>query len=165
MGYKIKRRMTYAEMVNYVGILAEQVKTFNPDEIVGVARSGMPYATWVAQILKIKHLGYLNLANKELVLSNKNAKRIMVIDDNTLSGDSYYEVKTLMDYKRKPLPLPLLKPKFEWRFGVLFTDSLATPQEVKDEVFSGIDLDYFATSVPGMMKNFKYKVRSRDEGI
>jgi hypothetical protein len=89
----------------------------------------------------------------------------MVIDDNTLSGDSYYEVKTLMDYKRKPIPLPLLKPKFEWRFGVLFTDSLATPDEVKQEVFSGVDLDYFATSVPGMMKNFKYKVRSRDEGI
>ena len=157
--------MTYAEMVNYVSILANKVKTFEPDEIVGVARSGMPYATWVAQILNIKHLGYLNIENNELVLANKNARRIMVIDDNTVSGSSYYTIKDLMDAKRKPLPLPLLKPKFEWRFGVLFTDSLATPQEVKDEVFSGIDLDYYATSVPGMMKNFKYKVRSRDESI
>lgn len=157
--------MTYAEMVKYVGILAEQVKTFNPDEIVGVARSGMPYATWVAQILNIKHLGYLNIENQELVLSNKNARRIMVIDDNTVSGSSYYTIKELMDSLRKTLPLPLFKPKFEWRFGVLFTDSLATPEEVKEEVFSGVDLDYYATSVPGMMKNFKYKVRSRDEGI
>lgn len=165
MTYKLKRRMTYAEMVKYVGILAEQVKTFNPDEIVGVARSGMPYATWVAQILNIKHLGYLNIENQELVLSNKNARRIMVIDDNTVSGSSYYTIKELMDSLRKPLPLPLFKPKFEWRFGVLFTDSLATPEEVKEEVFSGVDLDYYATSVPGMMKNFKYKVRSRDEGI
>ena len=77
-----ERPMTYGEMLMYLNILADQVKKYNPDEIIGVSRSGMPYATWISQILNIKHLGYLNLDNKEICLSNKSSKRVVIIDDN-----------------------------------------------------------------------------------
>jgi hypoxanthine phosphoribosyltransferase len=150
-----EKAMSYEEMLVYLNILADQVKKYNPDEIIGVSRSGMPYATWISQMLDIKHLGYLNLANKEICLSNKSSKRVFIIDDNVVEGRSYIEIKKLMlDY-----------PHLDYKFGVLFTDNVKTPYWIKEQVIKGVDLDYFATSVPGIMKVYKPYVRSRDASI
>jgi hypoxanthine phosphoribosyltransferase len=147
--------MPHAEMLVYLNILADQVKQYNPDEIIGVSRSGLPYATWISQILDIKHLGYLNLANKEICLSNKSSKRVFIIDDNVVNGDSYIQITKLMQHY----------PNLEYKFGVLFTDSVKTPYWIKQQVIKGTDLDYFATTVPGIMKAYKPYIRSRDESI
>lgn len=147
--------MPYEEMLVYINILADQVKQYNPDEIIGVSRSGMPYATWISQMLNIKHLGYLNLDNKEICLSNKSSKRVVIIDDNIVEGRSYCEITKLM----------LNYSNLDYRFGVLFTDAVKTPYWIKQQVFKGCDLDYFASSVPGIMKQYKPYIRSRDASI
>jgi hypothetical protein len=56
-------------------------------------------------------------------------------------------------------------PHLDYKFGVLFTDNVKTPLSIKKQVLKGIDLDYFATSVPGIMKQYKPYIRSRDESI
>jgi len=150
-----EKPMHYEEMLAYLNILAVQVKQYNPDEIVGVSRSGLPYATWISQILDIKHLGYLNLNNRELCLSNKESKNIVILDDNIVEGRTYKEITTLM----------LNYPHITYKFGVLFTDNVKTPLSIKNQVLKGCDLDYFATSVPGIMKKYKPYIRSRDAGI
>lgn len=151
----MERAMSHDEMLVYLNILAAQVKLYNPDEIIGVSRSGMPYATWISQMLNIKHLGYLNLANKEICLSNKQSQRVVIIDDNIVEGRSYCEIIKLMQSY----------PQLKYKFGVLFTDNVKTPYWIKQQVFKGTDLDYFATSVPGIMKQYQPYIRSRDASI
>jgi hypothetical protein len=150
-----KRPMAHGEMLTYLNILAYQIKQYNPDEIIGVSRSGMPYATWISQMLNIKHLGYLNLDNKEICLSNKSSNRVVIIDDNIVEGRSYIEITKLM----------LNYSNLDYKFGVLFTDAVKTPDWIKQQVIKGKDLDYFASSVPGLMKDYKPYIRSRDAGI
>jgi hypothetical protein len=150
-----ERPMHYEEMLAYLNILTYKVKQYNPDEIVGVSRSGLPYAAWISQLLDIKHLGYLNLNNRELCLSNKESKKIVIIDDNIVEGRTYQEITTFM------LNYPLLT----YKFGVLFTDNVKTPLSIKNQVLTGINLNYFATTVPGIMKQYKPYIRSRDESI
>lgn len=150
-----ERPMHYEEMLAYLNILAYKVKQYNPDEIVGVSRSGLPYAAWISQLLDIKHLGYLNLNNRELCLSNKESKKIVIIDDNIVEGRTYQEITTFM----------LNYPQLTYKFGVLFTDNVKTPLSIKNQVLKGIDLNYFATTVPGIMKQYKPYIRSRDESI
>jgi hypothetical protein len=150
-----ERHMHYGEMLAYLNILAHKVKQYNPDEIVGVSRSGLPYAAWISQLLDIKHLGYLNLNNRELCLSNKESKKIVIIDDNIVEGRTYQEITAFM----------LNYPELTYKFGVLFTDNVKTPLSIKNQVLTGINLDYFATTVPGIMKQYKPYIRSRDESI
>ena len=51
------RSIPYDEVIGYCDTLIEKVKEFNPTEIIGVARSGMPFATFIAQKMKLD-LGY-----------------------------------------------------------------------------------------------------------
>jgi len=149
--HEIKRPMSHSEMECYLFNLIEKVKYFNPDEIVGINRGGMSYGTWIAHILDLPLGMYIRKGNR-LMLTNESSKRLMLIDDNIISGETFTEVKNYFD-----------TTDYIWKFGVLFSDSIETPEVFKQQIISGTDLNYFATTVPGFYRNFKPYERARDK--
>jgi len=139
----------------YFTRITEMIRDFNPEVIVGVARTGMTYAVWVAQELEIKDIGIYWPNHIRIDIPNADPKRMVFVDDNTVSGSSYLQVKELMarDY-----------PNTEYRWAVLFTD-WHTPEEVQNELIQGTRLPYFAEEpFWGSRKISKdYGVRFRDE--
>lgn len=135
--------------------MVDQIAKFNPDEIVAVNRSGFSYAMWVAQILKLP-LGVYFPKTTQLILSNRDSKRIVFVDDNILSGTTYKDTKVYMGYEH---------PEMDWKWAVLFSDWNATPASVCDEIIQGVRLPYFAEEpMWGSRKvSEDYGIRFRDE--
>ena len=151
----IKRDMTADEHDSYLMHLARQVGDYKPDVIVGIARSGLPYAAWVAQILNHKRLGYYNPKTDRLEIGdNEPYSRVVFIDDSVVTGDTY---NTLL--KR------FSNANFEFRVGAFFTDADKTSDDIRSQVLAGVNLDYFATAIPGIKRVFTEYVRFRDESI
>ena len=144
--------MAYDEMRGYLGILAHHVRDFDPQEIVGLARSGFPYAAWIAQLLNLP-LGYLNLKSRGFVLESPLTERVVIIDDNTVSGESFLAVERFMAEEH---------PGLGYAFGVLYADWF-TPSEVLGRILYGVRLPYFPTEVPGTLKRYRFGSRHRDE--
>ena len=88
------RKMTDVEAEAYFNKMLTQIKEFNPNEIVAVARSGFSYAMWVAQELKLP-LGAYWAERAELIIGS-DPERIVFIDDNILSGTTYKATKMFM---------------------------------------------------------------------
>jgi hypothetical protein len=147
------RKMTEEEAENYFLIMLDQIKEFNPNEIVAVARSGFSYAMWAAQELRLP-LGAYWHERAELV-TGSDPERIIFVDDNILSGNSYKDTKLFMTR---------YYPDCEWRWAVLFSD-WNTPEDVRNEIIQGVRLPYFAMEpIWGSRKISKnYGVRYRDE--
>lgn len=138
--------MYFASMVN-------QIAAFDPDEIVAVNRSGFSYAMWAAQLLK-KPLGAYWPKKQHLVIEDTSHK-IVFVDDNMLGGSTYQAAKEFMRE---------FCPSVEWRWAVLFTD-WHTAKEIRDEIFEGTQLTYFAEEPMWGSKKISqdYGVRYRDE--
>jgi hypothetical protein len=147
------RRMTDVEAETYFNNMLTQIKEFNPNEIVAVARSGFSYAMWAAQELKLP-LGAYWAERGELVIGS-DPERVVFIDDNILSGNTYKDTKRFMGR---------YYPDCEWRWAVLFSD-WHTPEDVRNEIIQGIRLPYFAMEpIWGSRKiSIDYGVRYRDE--
>jgi hypothetical protein len=147
------RKMTDEEAENYFLIMLDQIKEFNPNEIVAVARSGFSYAMWAAQELRLP-LGAYWHERAELV-TGSDPERIVFVDDNILTGNSYKDTKLFM---------ARYYPDCEWRWAVLFSD-WKTPEDVRNEIIQGVRLPYFAMEpIWGSRKISKnYGVRYRDE--
>jgi adenine/guanine phosphoribosyltransferase-like PRPP-binding protein len=147
------RKMTDEEAENYFLIMLDQIKEFNPNEIVAVARSGFSYAMWAAQELRLP-LGAYWHERAELV-TGSDPERIIFVDDNILTGNSYKDTKLFMTR---------YYPDCEWRWAVLFSD-WNTPEDVRNEIIQGVRLPYFAMEpIWGSRKISKnYGVRYRDE--
>lgn len=146
-----ERPMGFDEMRGYLEVLAEGVRAFGAEEVVGLARSGFPYAAWVAQLLDLP-LGYLNLRTRQLALEEVSARRIAIVDDNTVSGESFSAVVDFMASER---------PQLDFVFGVLYADWF-TPKAVLDRIVYGVRLPYFPTEVPGTLKRYRFGSRYRD---
>ena len=149
------RRMTDAEGEEYFGRIVTAIEHFNPTVIVGVARTGLIYATWVSQILSIRDIGIYYPGKDKLLMPNMNPERVAFVDDNTVTGGSYLKCKELMarDY-----------PQTEFVWAVLYTD-WNTPEHIRSELIQGTRLPYFAEEpFWGSKKISKdYGVRFRDE--
>ncbi|HTX73780.1 MAG TPA: phosphoribosyltransferase [Rectinemataceae bacterium] len=147
-----ERPMGFEEMEGYLHALVEKLRPFEPHEVVGLARSGFPYAAWVAQLLDLP-LGYLSLRGRQLALENPSAGRIAVIDDNTVSGESFTLVQRYLSEAH---------PHLDFRFGVLYADWF-TPEDILERICYGVRLPYFPTTVAGTMKRYHLGARHRDE--
>jgi len=147
------RIMREQEGEMYFALMMNQIAAFNPDEIIAVNRSGFSYGMWAAQLLK-KPLGAY-WPKKQLLVKELESQRIVFVDDNMLGGSTYQATKAFMLEHY---------PTVEWRWAVLFTD-WHTPKEVRDEIFEGAHLRYFAEEpMWGSKKVSKdYGVRYRDE--
>ena len=146
------RKMTDKEGEQHFQNMLHQIRRANPDEIVAVHRSGFSYAMWVAQILR-KPLG-VYWPRERLVISN-DSKSIVFVDDNIMTGTTFKATKELMKAQH---------PTILWNWAVLFCD-WNTSQEVKDEIFYGTELSYFAEEpIWGSRKiSLAPGVRFRDE--
>jgi len=149
------RAMPVAEAEQYFEQMVRQIRDFDPEVIVGVARTGLIYATWCAQELDIKDIGIYWPKQNRIAIPNINPKRIVFVDDNTVSGGSYLQAKEMMRHNYI---------QTEYRWAVLFTD-WNSPEVVQDEVIKGARLPYFAEEpFWGSRKISKdYGVRFRDE--
>lgn len=147
------RTMTDLEGNIYFENMVSQIKKFNPNEIVAVARSGFSYAMWTAQLLKLP-LGAYWAERAELV-TGSDPERIVFVDDNILSGTTYKDTKLFMER---------YYPDTEWRWAVLFSD-WHTPEDVRVEIIQGIRLPYFAEEPMWGSRKISqdYGVRYRDE--
>jgi adenine/guanine phosphoribosyltransferase-like PRPP-binding protein len=146
------RKMSDAEGEQYFDNMLQQISNFQPDEIIAVNRSGLSYAMWVAQELKLP-LGCYWPKSKRFISDNTDSKRIVFVDDNVLQGSTYLETKQLMQAYL-----------YEWKWAVLFSD-WHTPEHIRNEIIQGTRLPYFAEEpIWGSRKiSQNYGVRYRDE--
>jgi len=147
------RIMTDTEGELYFSSMLLKIKSFKPDEIIAVARSGFSYAMWVSQMLKLP-LGAYWAERGELITSS-NSERIVFVDDNMVSGSTYNDTKIFMQQNY---------PTTKWCWAVLFTD-WHTPEQVRNEIIQGTRLPYFAEEPMWGSKKISqdYGIRYRDE--
>lgn len=145
------REMTWDEMYGYFHNMLEQIRQYNPDEIIAVNRSGYAYGMWVSQQLKLPLGSYW--PDMGILIKHPSSKRIVFVDDNIVQGSTFLHTCEFMKNN-----------EFEWRWAVLFTDWF-TPEDIEYQVIKGVKLPYFAEGgIPGLMKVIQgYGVRSRDE--
>ena len=148
------RKITESEGLAYFENMVAQIREFNPDEIVAVARSGFSYAMWVAQRLRLP-LGVYYHKPSRLITQSANPRRLVFVDDNILQGSTY---KTAVNY--------MANRSEEWRWAVLFSDWF-TPPEVRAAIIQCTRLPFFAEEpMWGSHKvSVDYNVRFRDEGV
>lgn len=149
--YSETRELSNEQMFEWLERITQQIEDYQPDEIVGVARSGFSYATWIAQMLSLPLGGYWD---RGVLTIEPTSKRIVFIDDCTLAGRTYLDIKEFMAANY---------PDVEFKLAVLFAD-YQTPQDIQHEIFAGEVVDYYiATPFPGHMKSSIRGVRYRDE--
>jgi hypothetical protein len=122
---KPARAIGYDEMMGYCDILMLKVAEYNPDEIIGVARSGMPFATFIAQKLGLD-LGYFNPKHGLFLPANWGSKKVFFIDENFVSGGTQayirkymFEEAPEMEYKLGCVMLDLFCPDKNCEYGKL----------------------------------------------
>lgn len=152
------RHMKNDEAEEIWSTLRARVLAFQPDEIVAVARSGFAYGAWLAQELKLPLGAYW--PNRQELVIDPNSKRIVIVDDNTVNGKTYLQIKQFMEKKYPDTAYP----KMDWQFAVFFADWF-TPSEIIDNIIIGTRLPYFALEpMWGSRKTSQgYGVRYRDE--
>ena len=152
------RHMTNDEAEHIWSNLRQQVIDFQPDEIIAMARSGFSYASWLAQELKLPLGAYWS--DRQELITDPYSRRLLFIDDNTVNGKTYLQLKAFMENKYPET----YWPQIHWKFGVFFADWY-TPQTILDEIIIGTKLPYFALEpMWGSRKTSQgYGVRYRDE--
>lgn len=127
------RAMTAEEGERYFQHLLQQIKEFDPDTVVAVARSGLAYAQWVAQELQLP-VGIYWPGEESLVIPNKH-KRIVFVDDNILQGSTFLAAQKFLRNNAYD--------DSNWRWAVLFSD-WHTPEYIRNQIIQGVRLPYFA---------------------
>ena len=132
----------------------KQIKEYAPDEIIQVTRSGCSYGSWASQILDLP-LGTYYPKKPLIIFDSDNPKKVVFVDDNTVKGETYEDVKEFMAKNY---------PNVEYKWAVLFSD-WHTPESVRNEIIQGARLPYFAEEpIWGSRKISKAPgVRHRDE--
>lgn len=134
------RRIEYNEVIQYCDVLIEKVKDYNPTEIIGVARSGMPFATFIAQKMKLD-LGYYNPKyNIFSTCNNIDNARLLFIDENFVTGNTQSLIRNLMNDKNNT----------QYKVGCIMLD-LFCPD--KDCVYGKL-LDFWATDIACFFKPY-----------
>lgn len=152
----IKRAMTVDEENHFISVMLEQARDFKPNCVVGVLTSGMVFATYAIQTLRLDRdmaFGAFDPNTQTLTWIKAPPKfseqRILFVDDNICSGETYNIVKDYVGQQKH----------VAWRFAALFTDVDKTPQSVKDAVIVGVDLDWYADPVPSIKKDVSGRFR------
>lgn len=152
----LKRAMTVDEENHYIDVMVSKARDFKPNCVVGVLTSGMVFATYAMQALRLDGdlaFGAFNPKTNTLTWITEPPpfinKRILFVDDNICSGETYNIVKNYMGTSKYD----------SWRFAALFTDAEKTPVAVKDAVLVGVDLDWFADPIPSIKKDLSKRFR------
>ncbi|MEO1923042.1 MAG: phosphoribosyltransferase family protein [Nautiliaceae bacterium] len=112
----------YDEFMNDLEVLEPQIKEFNPDTLLAIARGGMTIGHFLAERLDTREIYSLNAISYENekkigkpkifnIPDLKNKKRVLLLDDISDSGETLEEVlKTLKN----------LYPKIEFKTLTIF---------------------------------------------
>lgn len=91
----MKFYLNYETLKDICISMAENMKQDNYDEVVAVVRGGMTPAQIIAKHLKLT-VGVYVPRNNELLLTNKDAKKIVFIEDLVAEGRTYNKLKSFM---------------------------------------------------------------------
>ena len=150
--YSETKEISNDQMLLWLDKITQQTKEFNPDEIIPISRSGFSYGLWISQMLVLPMGGFW--PDRDQIVINPNSKRVVFVDDCTLAGRTYLDIKKFMMKNH---------PDVDFRLAVLFSD-YQTPTDILDEIFFGEVVDYYiATPFPGHMKKSIPGVRYREE--
>ncbi len=127
---------SYEEFKGDVNMLAKEIRHFEPDVILAVARGGMTLGHFLAEALEMRDLyslnsihydetrklDYINVFN---VPDLSKKKRVVIVDDIIDSGETIIEIKKVLNEKFSHLELKvasvfykekaLLRPDFSAR--------------------------------------------------
>ena len=148
----IAREITYDEAVSTCYKLSQQLT--DVDQIIGIARSGMPFATWISQMLNID-LGYYNPVGNVFALVN-NPKKIAFIDETSEWGHTQNKIRVLMqqysniEYVICSVWIDCFHPQFNGYAA--------------DDIIYGEVLDQWITKFAGVEKNFdEQRIKFREK--
>jgi adenine/guanine phosphoribosyltransferase-like PRPP-binding protein len=145
---KPARAIGYDEMMHYTDQLAIQVRDYAPDEIIGVARSGLPFAAFIGQKLGLD-VGYFNPKVGRYLQANDASRRVYFVDENFVSGGTQREIREFMAQHH---------PEVEYQIGCVMLD-LFCPDRACDH---GVLLDFWADSMACFFKGCDISV---DRGV
>jgi xanthine phosphoribosyltransferase len=130
------RFYSYDEFKTDVNLLAKEIKKYEPDVILAVARGGMTLGHFLAEALEMRDLYSINSIHYEetrkldtIDIFNipdlTKAKRVVIVDDIIDSGETMIEIKKVLADKYPHLDLKvasiyykekaLLRPDFSAR--------------------------------------------------
>ena len=142
-------------MMLYTDQLALKVQEYAPDEIIGVARSGLPFATFIAQKLGLD-VGYFNPKHGRYMQARESSKRVYFVDENFVSGGTQQEIREFMAQNH---------PTIQYAMGCVMLD-LFCPDRDCDH---GTLLDFWADSMACFFKGCDIDVdrgvRFRDDSV
>ena len=149
------RSIGYDEMIGYTDQLALRVQAYAPDEIIGVARSGLPFATFIAQKLDLD-VGYFNPKHGKYLQANDRSRRVFFVDENFVSGQTQREIRQFMATNH---------PDIEYAIGCVMLDLFCPDHDCE----YGVLLDFWADSMACFFKGCDIEldrgVRFRDAGL
>jgi len=148
------RSIEYDEMMQYTDALMMKIAEYNPDEIVGVARSGLPFATFIAQKLDLD-VGYFNPKFGHFQMAVPSRKRVVFVDENFVSGRTQSQIRDFMAANH---------PNIEYKLACVMLDSFCPDQDCMYGVF----LDFWATNMACFFKPVAIEnrgVRFRDDRV
>ncbi len=98
---------SYEEFQDDVRVLAKEIKPYNPDVILAVARGGMTLGHFLAEALDMRDLYSINSIHYEkkrkldtIDIFNmpdlSRAKKVLVVDDIIDSGETMIEIKRVI---------------------------------------------------------------------
>jgi hypothetical protein len=149
------RAIPYGEVISYCVDLLPEIREYNPDQIIGVSRSGMPFATFLAQKLNLD-LGMYNPRNNGFMLGKPldiSNPKLLFVDENFVSGRTQQQIRNFMD---------LTYPTVDYRLCCIMLD-LYCPDRI---CLYGKLLDFWATDIACFFKPIdfdKQGIRHRDE--
>ena len=145
-----KRYYSYDECIEDCKILLPQIKSYNPDALVSVARGGLVIGHLISEALNTRDIYTINSIHydddKKLntfdifnVPDLTNFRKVVLIDDIIDSGETMVEIKKILTQKY---------PECEFKIATIFYKTTAlikadfTVQEAKNwiEFFWEVDL-------------------------
>lgn len=104
------RYYSYEEFKEDVNTLAKEIKPYNPDVILAVARGGMTLGHFLAEALEMRSLYSINSVHYEetrkldtINIFNipdlSKAKRVVIVDDIIDSGETMIEIERVLGAK------------------------------------------------------------------
>ena len=147
------RVVGYDEVIQYTDNIVNDIHEYNPDQIIGVARSGMPFATFVSQKLGLD-MGYFNPKYEKFSFaSNLTPKRIVFVDENFVSGNTQAKIRDFMKVNY---------PEIEYKLACVMLDMYCPDKDC----IHGKFLDFWALDIACFFKPISIEqrgVRYRDE--
>ena len=138
----------YEEFIEDVNILSKEIKSYNPDCLVAIARGGLTLAHFIGEKLNIRDVFTINSIHYEgekkldtFVIKNipdlENYKKIVLIDDISDSGETLKEIIDILKteysnieiktatifYKKSSLVIPDFKIKEAKNWIVFFWEN------------------------------------------